>query len=524
MSACDINELGNGDNKQNITLLNKQNSVNIVDKGPVKGGTLKLFSTYPDTLDPITTKNIYIQKYIGLVYESMVKLEKDQRPSTWLSDGWYVSEDGYTWTFHIREGVTWQDGFPLTAEDVEFTIKTIMSLENDSIYKFNLSNVNSFAAVDNNTIKIILKKPNSFTPELMTFPIIPKRFFTKGNMEDAYKTKFPPGTGPYSINSYEERKNITLKASRTWWYKKVNNAEDIPYIPEISIQLYEYSKDLFNAFQMRTVDVINVENEQFNRYFNKPDVFAKKFISNKFDFLVLNLSNSFLKDKAVRQAIASSIDRKEIIETVMLGQAVPSGIPVIPGSWIYNSDNAFEAENVELEILNQGRPVKLEILVNEENETRVKVAEKISDCLTEIGINASVRKAKWEDVLKLVNGKRYDIALLGCTVPSFPDISYLYSTWYMPYSLYTGNTTVYNIAGFNNEQVNDYIHRIFEENDYEVRKILFSEMKNIIDDEVPYIGLYFYYDAIFYNKNIRGDLDPYTWDEYNNIVKWYITE
>jgi len=534
VSACDISKLRNEDMGRDMVLPPEQDSANVVDRGPVKGGTLRLFSTYPDTLDPITTKNIYIQNYTGLIYESMVKLDRDQRPTAWLSDSWNMSQDGYIWVFHIREGVMWQDGFPLTADDIEFTMKTIMSSDNDSVYKYNLSNISSFTAVDQNTVQIVLKKPNSFTAELMTFPIIPRRFFAKSNKEDIYKTKFPPGTGPYSIQSYEEDKNVKLASSRTWWYRKINDAIDIPYIPDIDIKLYKYSAEMFNAFQMRSVDVINVESGQFDRYINKSDVIAKKFPGRTFDFLALNLSSPVLKNKEIRQAIALSLDKNEIIDAVIPGQAIPCDMPTIPGTWIYDSDKPSQYlidgnevninKDDKLEALRQLTPVKLEILVNEENDIRVKAAEKISSHLMEVGIIATVRKAKWEEVLKLVDGKRYDIALLGCEVPSFPDLSWLYSAWYIPFSFYANNPTASNIVGFNNEQVNNLINCIFSINDYEVRKSLFREMKSIIDDEVPYIGLYFYYDAVFYNKSIRGNLDPYMRNEYNSIVEWYITE
>jgi peptide/nickel transport system substrate-binding protein len=536
LSACDISKFRNEDMGQDMNLPTEQNFANVVDKGPVKGGTIKLFSTYPDTLDPIITKNIHILKYTNLVYESMVKLDKNQRPIAWLSDGWNVSQDGYKWIFHIREDVMWQDGFPLTAYDVEFTMKTILS--DDSVYKFNLANISSFAAVDQNTIEIILEKPNSFTAELMTFPIIPRRFFNKSNSEDIYITKFPPGTGAYSIKLYEEDKSIKLTSSRTWWYKKIINTKDVPYISDIDIRLYKYSTEMFNAFQMRSVDVINAESGQFDRYINKPDVIAKMYPGRTFDFLAMNLSNPILKNKEIRQAIALCLDKSKIMDETILERVVPSDMPIIPESWIYGDNNPSQylinkdeinnvinmVEDDKSDTLQQWMPINLEILVNEENSIRVKVAEKISNYLMEIGINATVRKAKWEDVLKLVNGKRYHIALLGCTVPPFPDISYLFSTPYMPYYFYTNNPIASNIAGYNNEQVNSLISRIFSESDYEIRKLLFKQMKGIIDDEVPYIGLYFYKDAVFYNRGIRGNLDPHLWNEYNGIIEWYITE
>ena len=109
-------------------------------------------------------------------------------------------------------------------------------------------------------------------------------------------------------------------------------------------------------------------------------------------------------------------------------------------------------------------------------------------------------------------------------MPPFPDISYLISDPYIPYHPYANNSVATNIAGYYNEEVNSLISRIFSENNLETRKILFNDVRNIIHEEVPYIGLYFYNNIVFYNKKIRGNLEPLTWNKYNNIIEWYITE
>jgi peptide/nickel transport system substrate-binding protein len=112
-------------------------SGDIMDKGPVRGGNLRLFSTVPDTLNPILTKNLYVKDFSELIFESMTKLDKSQKPIPVLADKWEVSQDGLTWVFYLRNDVVWQDGTPFTAEDVEFTLKNILDPKVDTIYKKN---------------------------------------------------------------------------------------------------------------------------------------------------------------------------------------------------------------------------------------------------------------------------------------------------------------------------------------------------------------------------------------------------
>ena len=94
-----------------------------------------------------------------------------------LSDRWTVTDDGLIWEFHIMEGVLWHDREPFTAYDVEFTIQTILNPAVNSPYKSLLLNVSRCVATDSSTVRISLKKPNSFMPEMMNFPVLPRHQF-----------------------------------------------------------------------------------------------------------------------------------------------------------------------------------------------------------------------------------------------------------------------------------------------------------------------------------------------------------
>ena len=172
------------ENKYNF--LNSQDDV--IDTGPVKGGALKLYATTPDTLNPILTNNMYVREYCGFIYESLAVIDKNQKAVPVLAKSWETSYDGLTWTFHIKENIFWHDNMPFSAEDVEFTLNAIITSPNSS-YKANVNNVTTFSAVDAKTFRIVLKNPNSFTAELMTFPILPKHYFVGQDLLTSAKNK-----------------------------------------------------------------------------------------------------------------------------------------------------------------------------------------------------------------------------------------------------------------------------------------------------------------------------------------------
>jgi len=514
-----------------------------IDKGPVKGGVLNIFSTLPDTLNPVLTNNIYVNCFSQFIFEPLVKLGRSQEPVPVLSDRWETSADGKIWTFHIRDKVMWHDGKPFTAEDVEYTVNTILSAGNKSIYKKNLQNIASFAAIDSSNFRVNLIKPNSFTAEMMTFPIIPKHYYADKNQDDEGHFITPIGTGPYKFESYKADNYISLTANEKWWNSKnvIDDYPDLPYINKIHVNIYKNSSDALKAFQTRDVDVVHIDNIDYDKYDVRSDLNIKRYVARDFEFLAFNLYNPILSDKAVRQAIAYGIDRENLMKELLYGKVVLSDLPIIPGSWLNCLDSTlrpFDSEKAK-KLLDEsgwrkvdsklyksinGRRVLLELdlLVNDDNEIRTKVADRISEQLREIGIVLNVKAVPWEEVMSLIKSHKYDIAFLGCRIPSIPDISYLYSDSYLEPIMTEGGENARNIAGYNNTDVARYIDQIFTETDKDRQKALFFNMKQIIDNDIPYVGMYFYNNAVIYNKRVRGNLSPHTWDCFYNSVEWYL--
>ena len=200
---------------------------------------------------------------------------------------------------------------------------------------------------------------------------------------------------------------MLLTASKSWWGRKLDDTKDtieIPYISDINIKFFKNSREAFGAFQAGSIDVIFADESDIDLYTGKTTISLKKYINGKWDFISFNLSNTVLSDKTARQFIYSCINKSEIIEDVFQERVIESNIPLIPGTWLHETDEWIEGlsnnkENHEsiytsskMELLEKGweeyngelfrnvygvlHPVKLEILVNEENADRIKIAEK----------------------------------------------------------------------------------------------------------------------------------------------------
>ncbi len=561
----------------------------ILDKGPVSGGALNLFSTEPDSLNPILTKNKYVSDFLGFLYEGLTRLDGRQKAVAHLSDKWSPSADGLIWNFHIRDGIKWHDGEPFTAYDVEFTIQTILNQGIDSVYKPLLLNVITCAAVDSSNIRIALGKPNSFTPEMMTFPIIPKHQFENIDVLSASEQFSPVGTGPYMFISYTESEAVRMQCNPNWWYLNIaadsssdegdmdraGAGKEIMYIEKINVNIFKNQDDAMGAFRTGEVDVTVINAVNFLKYKNRTDLNIKKFTSRSFEFLAFNLKNPVFADIYARKAIEMAIDKDALINKTLLGEAVAADLPILPDSWIFDveglqpllpslDDESMDAPGMQgaavtedrqtvsnsqeapppttpAEVLKLGgwseskqgyykrigglrKYLKVELIVNSNNSTRVRVAKEICEQLQGGGIPAELKEIEWNDLLNRLNTAKYDIAFIGCKIPQIPDLSFLYSDSYLPIPLSGEPEIAYNVSGYSNLQIGMGIADMFKENNADRKKRLYKGLKEQIQEDTPYIGLYFLRDAMVYSKNIKGPQNPDTWNHYSDMRYWYKPE
>lgn len=514
----------------------------ILDKGPVKGGTVKLFTTKPDTLNPLLTNNSYVSDFLGFIYEGLTKLGKDQKAIGVLSDSWSVSDDRLIWNFHIRDGVLWHDGEAFSAYDVEFTIQTLLNAGVQSIYKPLVKNILSCAAVDSSNIKIILSKPNSFTPEMMTFPILPKHKFSQLGALNGTESIVPVGTGPFKYVSQNED-GIILKQSSAWWYLGAHeDSENTIYIDNISINIYGSKNDAMRAFQSGELDIMSIEQTDISKYKDRSDVVIKKYSSRDYEFLSFNLNSSIMSDVSVRKAIAAAIKRDELIDDILPGCATAADIPVLNDCWINEGSSPASGNKAPGDILLEGgwkrnsqgefyktingarKYLKVDILVNSSNNSRVLAAQQICSQLEEAGISAVYTGVEWSELLNRMNSSKYEIAFTGCRITQIPDLSFLYSKSYLPVSLPASNQSIGNISGYSNINVDSCIENMFKLESESLRKDSFNKAVKYFDEDIPYIGLYFLSNAMVYSKNVRGIFEPDAWNRYNDFTKWYKPE
>jgi peptide/nickel transport system substrate-binding protein len=230
-----------------------------------------------------------------------------------------ISADGLTITYHLRKGVLWHDGVPLTADDAVFTWHdVIMNPANNVVTRTGYDQVASMDAPDAHTVVVHLKRPYApatatfFAPSLAPMPVLPKHLLAgMHDINHAAYDNLPVGTGPFIVTKYRPGLSVTLMANPHYW-------RGPPKLKQIDYMIVSDSNT--RAVMMRTGEADIYSDAQMNQLPTLaaiPHTVLLRTHFNEFDYLTFNVTHPPLDDIRVRRALAMGIDKNYIIHTVL---------------------------------------------------------------------------------------------------------------------------------------------------------------------------------------------------------------
>ena len=290
-----------------------------------------------DTLNPIVSQNKYVQEISKIIYEPLIRITPDFKVEGALAKE-LSKVNNTTYLVKLRENVLWHDGEKLEGADVQFTIDRLK--EGRSIYSYNVEKVISVEVIDNLTLKIILSEEVPYFEYNLTFPILASHQYTEG---DFWKNnRMATGTGMYKIREIKENE-IVLKENEKWW-----NRTSLYKTATININLYSSVGELYNAFKLGNIDIVNTSNRNYTEYIGTIGYNIKEYRGREWDYLVINTSDPILKYKEVRQAIEHAIDKSNIIASVFGSGYYFSNFPLDFGCYAYPDDDIQSRYNPNL--------------------------------------------------------------------------------------------------------------------------------------------------------------------------------
>jgi peptide/nickel transport system substrate-binding protein len=292
---------------------------------PKTGGKIRMSLADSDvtSLDPIVPPdNMSIWTMLH-IYDQLVRVSKDGRgvdPDA--ADTWKVSPDGKTWTFHIRDGIRFSDGTPLTAADAKFSMQRAIS--KDSIFGDSFTLVDSITAPDDRTLVVTLKKPwASFLAyvSLYVTSITPEKQVTaKG--KDFWE--HPIGSGPYVLTEWVKNDHLALKRNPYYWEKPY------PYADELRFDVLTDDNTRMLKLRSGEIDIAtNVPPNQVEALKKVKGLTVALFPQMRFDFVYVNHAKKPFDDLRVRRALNYVVNRQAILKSVLFGygQVATSMLP-----------------------------------------------------------------------------------------------------------------------------------------------------------------------------------------------------
>lgn len=470
----------------------------------------------------------------GLIFDGMLTYDKNlSLLEPRLAERWDVSDDGLQLTFHLRHDVTWQDGQPFTARDVEFGFRTITDPNTLTAYAEDYRQVKTFDVLDDYTFRVTYEKP--YAPALATWGslvVLPRHLLEGKDINKATEfARKPVGLGMYSLESWQTGMKITLRANPTYYRGR-------PFVERVVQRVIPDLQTQFLELKSGGIDQMGLTPLQFSRQTETP-AFARDFrkysyVGNGYTYLGYNLQRPKFQDRRVRLALGHAIDKKEIIDIVLLGLGAPAEVPYKPGTvWHNDRVQGVDYDPAKARALlaeagwkdtdgdgvldKNGEPFAFTILTNQGNEQRLNTATVIQYRLGKIGIKVEVRVVEWAAFInEFIDKRKFDAVLLGWSLDPDPD---QYIIWH---SSKTG-AKEFNFVSYANQEIDDLLEKGRRTFDQAARKRIYDRFQEILAEDQPYTFLYYPQSLLTVHCRFHG-IEPAPAGIGYNFERWYVPE
>jgi peptide/nickel transport system substrate-binding protein len=489
-------------------------------------------------LIPQLTSDLYSSMVTSQIYNGLVGLDGNSQFTPELAESWTFSKDCRDITFKLRKGVKWHDGKPFTAADVLFTHATIVDPKTPTARRDDFAAVETIDAPDPHTVRVRYKAPYARALMGWATAMLPahllKPYVDQGKLREAPQNwQNPVGTGPYRFEELKSGEKVVLRANPDYF-------EGRPYLSRFVYRIIPSQATVFLELKAGGLDSAGLSRGltalQYARQTDYPafqKAYAKyRYASSQYTYLGLNLRDPRFADKRVRHAISHAINRSELIDGVLLGFGREATGPYKPGTWVHTAnvqkfgfdaakakkllaDAGWRERNADGLLVKDGKPFAFELLTNQGNEERKKVAEIIQASLKEVGIGVEIRILEWAAFLKeYVKKRRFEALVLGWQIAEDPD---QYSIWH---SSKTGPDDL-NHVGFVNAEVDDLLEKGRTTCRREDRVKYYQRLQEILAAEQAYVFLFFRDSLPVVARRVHG-VETFPNGIMYHLNRWYV--
>lgn len=481
------------------------------------------------TLIPLLASDASSHAVAGQIYNGLVKYDKNLNIVGDLAESFDIAPDGLTITFHIRRGVRWHDGAPLTSRDVLYTYRVTIDPKTPTAYAEDFKQVKSITAPDSHTVRVTYDSP--FAPALASWgvSILPAHLLEGTDITRSPLARNPVGTGPYRFKEWISGQKIVLEVNSDYF-------EGRPYIDKYVYRIIPDSSTMYMELKAGAIDLMALTPVQYARQTGSESFTGRfnkyRYPSSSYLYMGYNLRHPLFGDKRIRQAMTAAINKDELVQGVLFGMGQRAHGPIVPGRWAYNpavrdigydpkraaellAEAGWKEKNSDGILVRNGKPFKFTILTNQGNQQRLMTAQIIQQRLRQVGIDVKIRIVEWAAFLKeFVNKGNFEVVLLAWSISQDPD---MYDIWHSSKT----NVGELNFVGYKNPEVDRLLIEGRSTFDIEKRKRAYFRIQDILADEQPYTFLYVPDSLPVVSSRVRG-VEPAPAGIGHNQIRWYV--
>lgn len=479
----------------------------------------------PETIDPALNSTSDGGNMILHLFDGLLIIDQDEQLAPGCAETWETSEDGLTWTFHLREGLKWSDGSDLTANDFVYSWKRVCDPATAAPYAETVlnavkgyddainGNLDALAvtATDEKTLVVELAKPCTYFGSLAAFAtLVPVQEATIEKNGETWATQAETyiSNGAFHITEWVPGSHITVSKNEYYW-----DADSIK-LDSIKFLLMEDANAAYSAYQtgealmIKDVPTDEVPSLSDNKEFHVDPMIGTYYVS-------LNTEKEIFKDARVRKALSLAIDRDYVANTVMQGTYTPAYNFMGPGwtdaegnSFIdgANGGNAYYSEDYEANVEEakkllaeagypEGKDFPTITYSTNDDSYHKKVAEHLQQAWAEIGITMNIETVEWGQFTSMRRNGEFEIARNGW-VGDYTDASNQLELFY--------STNGNNDGKFNNKEFDEAIDLSRTTTDAAERSAALHKAEDIIINEGACIPLAYYSDFYLMSEKVQG--------------------
>ena len=491
----------------------------------------------PHAINPVLAITDSDKDISSLVYSGLTKFENGKIVPD-IATSWKISDDGLTYTFNLRNNVSFQDGVPLTADDIVYTINKIQDPAIKSPRSTDWTNV-SVKEISLTQIQFILKQPYSPFITNTTLGIIPKHIWAGISNDQFVFSQYntdPIGSGPYRVASItRDAHGIPTSYSLNTWSKYYKH---IPYLSAITFIFYADGDNALTALDNGEIDSLAAVSPLQASLLAKDHAAAYTVLSaplpRLFGVFFNQNQNPVLADQNVRTALNMSVDRATIISQALHGYGLPIDGPLPFGTnnsnvtsfniagaqallekngWTKNADGIYMKKGKKDNTL-----LAFDIYTADTTDLK-QVAEIVKNNWTKLGAEVNVKIFEPSDLYQnIIRTRKYDALLFGEFIGKDRD---LFAFWNSSQRNYPG----LNVAMYTNPNTDKILDSIRSASTEDVRANLFKQFSDTIKNDLPAAFLYVPDFTYVVPKNLKGvNLGTLTTsaERWNSVGNWYI--